>query len=465
MKTYGLEKRVVGRWLRALFLVFFLGLACLATKAQTPAPLQADYGDAGLRDWVQPEYPEAAKKAKLEGRVIVQFVVGPDGKVTQAEVRDSTNETFNEAALAAVRRWTFSPALEETKPVASGMEAPVVFHLAQLRQKAMPIAPPDGQMPQALKLTPAKFKNAPDPEYPPELEEQKLPGEVQIEFTVDVDGKPRAPRVLWASHAAFVASALRALANTQFEPARQGLLAKPMKMQYPVEFESAGARTPEILEANHITRVAETSPEALPTPYALVEPVYPREHLLAGERGAATVEFALTAKGRTTDVMLMTATAPEYGAALLAAVEAWGFKAGGGDGTFGSSRYRVVFEFAPPSDGTVARLAEALQPGGAGVAGPAGLDQKLKPVWRGFPAYPAALLKEQLRGTAEIEFIIDREGRVRLPRIKSATREEFGWAAATAISQWVFEPPTRKGEPADVTVSIPVNFTPPKPAS
>ena len=57
----------------------------------------------------------------------------------------------------------------------------------------------------------------------------------------------------------------------------------------------------------------------------------------------------------------------------------------------------------------------------------------------------------------------DRDGRVRLPRVKSATKKEFGWAAATAISQWVFERPMRKGAAVDVTVTIPVSFAPPKP--
>jgi outer membrane biosynthesis protein TonB len=40
----------------------------------------------------------------------------------------------------------------------------------------------------------------------------------------------------------------------------------------------------------------------------------------------------------------------------------------------------------------------------------------------------------------------------------SATQEEFGWAAATAVSQWVFKIPLRAGQPADVRVRIPFDF-------
>jgi len=61
-----------------------------------------------------------------------------------------------------------------------------------------------------------------------------------------------------------------------------------------------------------------------------------------------------------------------------------------------------------------------------------------------------------------IEFIIDRDGRCRLPRVVSASQPEFGWAAAAAINQWVFAPPTKGGQPVDVKVNIPVDFPPPK---
>ncbi len=444
----------------AIFLGAF-GAVTLSAQ-QVPAPVQVDFADASLRDWVQPDYPEAAKKAKREGNLTVDFVVELDGRVSRAEVSDSTDAVFNEAALAAVRRWTFSPALENTKPVASGMTVPIEFRLSQLKQKYVPVSPRVDLLPKGLKVTPATFKNAPDPEYPAELDEQKLPGEVQIEFTVDAEGMPRTPRVLWASHAAFVESALRALAKSQFEPARQGPLAKAMVMQYPVVFDYIGVKRAEILTANHLTRVNLSSDEAMPMPFVLVDPVFPREHFLAGESGEAIVEFSLTEKGRTTAVTVVSASAPEYGAALLAAVQAWGFKPASIDGGFGADRLRVTYAFSPPSGGVVVRLAASLRPGGAGIGGPAGLDQKLKPMWRGFPVYPAALREEQLKGTAEIEFIIDHDGRVRLPRVVSATRDEFGWAAATAISQWVFEPPMRKGEPVDIMVTIPVSFVPPK---
>jgi hypothetical protein len=49
-----------------------------------------------------------------------------------------------------------------------------------------------------------------------------------------------------------------------------------------------------------------------------------------------------------------------------------------------------------------------------------------------------------------------------LPRIVSASAPEFGWAAATSVSQWLFKAPRRKGKPVDVKVAMPVSFDVPQ---
>jgi TonB family protein len=70
-----------------------------------------------------------------------------------------------------------------------------------------------------------------------------------------------------------------------------------------------------------------------------------------------------------------------------------------------------------------------------------------------------------LTGQAEIEFIVDRDGRVLFPRIVSASHEDFGWAAATAVSQWRFNPPMRNGQRVEVRMSVPILFDAQKLAS
>ena len=88
------------------------------------------------------------------------------------------------------------------------------------------------------------------------------------------------------------------------------------------------------------------------------------------------------------------------------------------------------------------------------------VDTRPKPIYRVGPELPEPLRKSQKGATAEIEFIIDHDGRVRLPRIVKTSDKAFGWAAATAVSRWFFTPSSDKGEPVYVRVRVPLAYEP-----
>ena len=437
--------------------LLLIGLAAGAPAQDVTAAL-AISGAPILVDWVPPEYPKQARREKREGTVKVEFVVETDGRVSRARVQESTDQVFEDPALAAVAQWVFKPALEAGKEVPCAMTVPVVFDLEQ--QKTKRLQPPYSQQPVPLPEVPAAATNL-DVGYPAELDERKLPGEVMVEVTINADGRVEKPRVQWASHPAFVETALAAVERATFTPARQGPLTKTSTLRYPVGFESMGARSSDVLAANRLELVEPTPPTLLPRPRMLIHPVYPRNRLLAGEKGTAVVEFTVNERGATEAISIVSADQPEYGEALRAAVETWGFKPAQGDGGPISLRLRATHDFLPEAVPAEARVAAQLN-SEAGIGGPAGLDRRITPVWRGFPVYPQILRERGISGEALVEFIIDRNGRVRLPAAVSAADDAFGWAAVTALSQWVFDRPTRGGEPTEVKVRIPVGFKPPE---
>ena len=58
---------------------------------------------------VDPVYPSAARRDGIEGSVLLTVVVGPNGRVTSVAVaRSSGNLQLDDAAMSAVRRWTFT---------------------------------------------------------------------------------------------------------------------------------------------------------------------------------------------------------------------------------------------------------------------------------------------------------------------------------------------------------------------
>lgn len=77
---------------------------------------------------VPPIYPTIAQRAGVEGVVIIEAVVGTDGRVRQARVLRS-QPLLDEAALTAVRQWEFSPTKLNGVPVPVIMTVTVNFTL------------------------------------------------------------------------------------------------------------------------------------------------------------------------------------------------------------------------------------------------------------------------------------------------------------------------------------------------
>ncbi len=99
-------------------------------------PLMAGVGDVSnpviiMSTKVQPEYPELARRARLEGSVILQAIVYKDGTVGEIEVLRCTrpNVGFEAAAVAAVQNWRYQPATQNGKPVDVFFTINVTFEL------------------------------------------------------------------------------------------------------------------------------------------------------------------------------------------------------------------------------------------------------------------------------------------------------------------------------------------------
>lgn len=75
------------------------------------------------------EYPEIARKAGVEGRVTVEFVVEKDGSVSNATVLKGIGAGCDEAALKAVLETRFIPGMQRKVPVRVRMWIPVVFRM------------------------------------------------------------------------------------------------------------------------------------------------------------------------------------------------------------------------------------------------------------------------------------------------------------------------------------------------
>lgn len=77
-----------------------------------------------------PMYPPDAVQQGLEGRVVLSVTIAVSGSVTKVIVAESCgHQSLDQAALDAVRRWRFSPATRDGKPVEWTARLPIRFRL------------------------------------------------------------------------------------------------------------------------------------------------------------------------------------------------------------------------------------------------------------------------------------------------------------------------------------------------
>jgi len=77
---------------------------------------------------VAPVYPPIAQSARVQGVVILEALLGPDGKVQDARILRSI-PLLDQAALDAVKQWEFTPTLLNGSPVPVIMTATMQFTL------------------------------------------------------------------------------------------------------------------------------------------------------------------------------------------------------------------------------------------------------------------------------------------------------------------------------------------------
>jgi TonB family protein len=73
--------------------------------------------------------PDAPRTSGGHAMVVVDIIVGTDGKPHNLKVTSAPNHDFDEAALQAVRQWMFKPATCDGEPVETKIMVSLEFHL------------------------------------------------------------------------------------------------------------------------------------------------------------------------------------------------------------------------------------------------------------------------------------------------------------------------------------------------
>ncbi len=123
------------RWIPAALAL--LGLSMTACDSSPSAPACRGPIHVGELDIIppvklhapNPQYTEVARKARIQGTVIVECVVDCNGIPVNLRILKGLPMGLNETTLDAVSRWRFQPAMLDGRPVSVWYNLTVNFRL------------------------------------------------------------------------------------------------------------------------------------------------------------------------------------------------------------------------------------------------------------------------------------------------------------------------------------------------
>jgi len=189
--------------------------------------------------------------------------------------------------------------------------------------------------------------------------------------------------------------------------------------------------------------------------------------------GAASVIVTRGADGVPIDIFVLRASQPQFGDAVVAAVRKWRFiPTRPGERpvqrtpvvTFEFTARGVIFVPMGKQSTTEGWMFGAPGRRAAGIASFEQLDSVPRAVEQAMPRFPPALMGRVERGSAEVEFLVDATGQVRVPVVRRESARGFGEAALAAVSRWRFTEPRRRGQAVVAVAGWEFQFGPAAPA-
>jgi protein TonB len=88
----------------------------------------------------------------------------------------------------------------------------------------------------------------------------------------------------------------------------------------------------------------------------------------------------------------------------------------------------------------------------------ADLDQAPRVVLQPAPQYPAEMKKKKIQGTVYVLFLVEKDGRVKDPKVQKSDNTAFDGPALSAIKRWRFEPGKVGGQAVQFRMRVPITF-------
>lgn len=166
-----------------------------------------------LLNKVEPIYPELAKRARVEGVVILNVRTDEDGRVDQVKVANSMDPHLTRAAIEAVKKWRYEPFYSKGKRYPILFTVTVRFQLPHgldnnVRRQEQERATP--QRPEIIHQV--------DPIYPERARRAGIEGIVMMRIRTDIEGKVKSIEVIRSDSTILNQAAIDAVRQWRYKP-------------------------------------------------------------------------------------------------------------------------------------------------------------------------------------------------------------------------------------------------------
>jgi len=448
---------------------------------------------------IEPVYPVAARKAGVEGTVVLEATTDIYGKVASVKVLRSI-PLLDQAAIDAVRQWVYEPMVIDIKPRGFVFTVTVRFDLKDVKNvTAEPVAPPipaEGPVKAIGEIKPPELVKRVEPDYPPIAAEARVEGIVILEAMTDIYGRVKNVKVL-RSIPLLDQAAMDAVRQWVYEP--MIINGKPREVIFTVtvRFTLHGKRSVPIASRQMIPADGGEMMRVVSS----VQPKYPEEARKAKAEGTVILEAAVDDKGIVVSVRVIRPVHPALDKAAEEALKEWKFEPRplpltGGFPAKKSVLLAAVFNPNPAKGQPEAVLSGIIggAPGGVegrveigvaegvtgGVVGgviKADLSDKafeegaaLPPVRaiddiqpptlvkRVEPRYPETARQARVSGIVILEVTTDVYGKVQTIQVLRSI-PLLDQAAIDAVKQWIYKPLLVGGKPRGCIFTVTVTFT------
>lgn len=179
---------------------------------------------------VDPVYPKLARRARVEGVVILNVRTDEDGRVDQVKVANSNDPFLTRAAIEAVKQWRYQPFYSK------GIRYPILFTVTVRFQLSHGEDDKGREPEENTPLLRPEIIHQVEPVYPERARRAGIEGIVMMRVRTDIEGNVISITVLRSDSTILNQAAIDAVEQWKYQPLYRNGIPTPIVTQVAVKF-------------------------------------------------------------------------------------------------------------------------------------------------------------------------------------------------------------------------------------